>query len=404
MRGLAGALGACALLVALAACGSDGDSSISPTPPRASPTPLAAMIEVRPGAPIRIGVSAPLTGDQAALGVDIGDAAELAVADFGGQVDGHPVEVVRVDDGCADPERAVEAARRLIAEAAIAGVIGPMCTTGVQAAGPLYERAGLIHVVATATRVELSEAGRRTFFRVAWRDDVQARIQARYAALGAGAKTAFVVDDGEPYGKGLADHFVGEFEAAGGRVVVRERIGRGTTDFSTLAREVRVAAPDVMVFQGVNPEGALIVRALRAELYGGLFMGPDGLLSVRDFLNVAQAAATDAIITGAVMPEAAFSERFFQRFNRQPATPFVLQAHDSTTALLRALDATGATDTSGSLAIDRERLRETLRTQAFAGLTGEVAFDENGDRRGESAGALGLTVYRVGMGQFVPVQ
>ena len=49
----------------------------------------------------------------------------------------------------------------------------------------------------------------------------------------------------------------------------------------------------------------------------------------------------------------------------------------------------------GNLTIDRQLLAETLRAQRFAGLSGSLTFDENGDRRGETAPELGLRIYRI---------
>jgi len=158
-----------------------------------------------------------------------------------------------------------------------------------------------------------------------------------------------------------------------------------------------------VVFEGLNPEGALIVKALREGQFTGAFMAPDGMLSTRDFLDAAGAAADGAIVTGGAAPDEAFVLRFEERFKRRPSTPFVLQTHDAVTVLLRALDAVATRD-AGGLSISREALLSRLRETEFAGLTGRIAFDAAGDRRGESASELGLRIYRVGPTGFEAIE
>jgi branched-chain amino acid transport system substrate-binding protein len=390
---------ACLLLTA---CGSS-DAESGARSPTAQPT-VNPVTSVAADQPIVIGVSAALSGDQVNSGADIADAVELAVADFGGSVDGRPVTVMRLDDGCTDPEMAVAVARSFIAEPALAGVVGPMCTTGAQAANSVYEKAAIPHVSPSTTRAEISGQDESYFFRTAWRDDVQSGMQVRYAREALLAESAFVVDDGDPYGRNLADSFVEQFEDAGGRVLLRQRIKRGETDFSALVRQVLSAAPSVFVYEGFSPEGPLIIKALRDGGYTGTFIGPDGLLNARDFLPTAGPQGEGAVITGGATPAEDFVLRFTERFGRSPSTPFVLQAHDAATALLRAIGVVAEPQAGGALRIDRTRLAEALRAQEFDGLTGPIAFDARGDRRGTTARELGLTVYRVSNGGFAAIE
>ena len=391
---------AIAIAVILSACGGSGSHTVTPT---VAPDP-PAVITIASGQPITIGVSSAMSGDQEALGRDIADAADLAISDAGGVVKGHKIALRREDDGCNDPEKALAAARTLTSIDSIAGVVGPMCTTGLQAADKTYADARVAHITPSTTRVEIAAPEKQYFFRTCWQDDAQARTQAAYARETANAASAIVVEDGEPYGKALADAFVSAFESAGGRVMSRKRIERGTTDFSSLAQQVTSASPDVLVFEGLNPEGVLLAKALRESAFAGQFIGPDALLSERDFILAGRGSVDGAIITGGPIPGDAFVAKFRDRFQRVPATPFVLQSYDAATALIKAIDATATISASGELTIDRVALAATLHQQRFAGLTGTVAFDDRGDRAGEGAHELGLEVYRVTNGRFEPVR
>jgi branched-chain amino acid transport system substrate-binding protein len=352
---------------------------------------------------IVVGVSAALTGLQAQLGQDLADAVDLAIEEFGRPIAGHAVRSVRADDGCNDSEMATEAATRLVANEGLAGIVGPMCTTGAQAANDVYEAAGVIHVTASATRESLSEQGEQFFFRSAWRDDVQAHVQAAYALDELDEGTAVVIEDGDPYGKALAEAFVQAYESGGGDVLSRERIKRGDTDFSALARQIVSAAPGVVVFEGLDPEAALFLRDLNEEGFEGTFMGPDSLLNTRDFIVAGGAATEGAIISAGIVPDTAFIERFQARFGRIPSTSFVLQAYDATRALLVALDGHTA-GSSGELSIERDELASALRARTLTGMTGTIRFDEVGDRSGDSPREAGLAIYRVTNGAFEQVE
>ncbi len=278
-----------------------------------------------------------------------------------------------------------------------------MCTTGAQAADKVYEAAGVVHLLPTATRDDLSAQGERYFFRTAWSDDTQAQVQAQYARTIADASTAVVIDDGEPYGTTLADAFAASFAAAGGRVLSRERVERGSVDFGTLTGLVTSASPDIAVFEGLNPEAALLVKALRGGGYAGTFMAPDGVLSVRDFIVPGGAATDGAVVTAGDEPDPVFVARFKDRFQREPMTPFVLQAHDAAAALIQAIGNSAERESDGSLVIDRAKLADALRAKPYSGLTGTIQFDDHGDRAGTTPAQLGIAVYRVSDGRFEQV-
>jgi branched-chain amino acid transport system substrate-binding protein len=384
------------MLLASACSGGDGGGRTR------TPTPqVISELSVDDGDAAIIGVSASLGGAQT-VGQDLADAVTLAVEDYGRLLAGHTVEVVAADDGCNDAEVAVEAATELLRRNALA-VVGPMCGTGSHAANDEYEDAGILHITASATRSDLSKSGSSFFFRTAWRDDDQARVQAQLAR-NIGIETAIVVDDADPYGRTLADRFVSSFEDAGGRVVARERVQRGAKAFVPLARLILTANPGAVVYEGLDPAGGLLLRDLRAEGYEGVFIGPDSLFSATNFIaNAGASAAEGAYLTAGPSPDVAFLQRFSERFGREPATGFVLQAYDAARVALTALDA-AASEQAGATMFDRERLLDAMRTQTFSGLTGTMRFGEQGDRSGDTARGLGLAVYRVSGGVFEQVE
>ena len=391
------------LLVAIiCACGGDSDGAPTPEPAlELEPLTIGTTDD------IIIGVSAALSGSQAAIGQDLADAVDMAIEEFGGSVAGHAVRSARADDGCNDAEMAADAAERLVDTVGLVGVVGPMCTTGAQAANDIYETAGVVHITPSATRDSLSAGDGSSapgfFFRTVWRDERQAHVQSAYAAGDLDASSAVVIDDGDPYGKTLADAFIPAFEEAGGTVLSRERIERGTTNFDTIARQILTGDPDLIVFQGLDPEGALLLRDLREAGFRGDFMGPDSLFNAQDFIATSGQAAEGAILTAGPVADSAFLDRFNARFGRIPATAFVLQAYDATRAILDTVQAQ-TEGASGDLQLDRAQFAATLRQRSEVGLTGPITVDGRGDRAGTSPREAGLAIYRVTNSAFEQVE
>ena len=98
----------------------------------------------------RIGLEAPLSGEQAILGKGMLKGAELAAAQLNAQsgILGRQVEIVPIDDA-ADPETGVQAAKSAIA-AGLDGVVGPYNSgVGIETL-PLYLKAGLVPIRLTS--------------------------------------------------------------------------------------------------------------------------------------------------------------------------------------------------------------------------------------------------------------
>ena len=74
---------------------------------------------------LRIGVEAPLSGEQSVTGVGMINGAQLAADEINadGGVDGRQIEIIAIDDA-ADPDTGVAAAEAAIADG-LDGVVGP---------------------------------------------------------------------------------------------------------------------------------------------------------------------------------------------------------------------------------------------------------------------------------------
>jgi len=388
VRWLSVVLGLIGLLaLAALACGEDqkADTDGGNGVTRSLQTPIA----IPAGEPIVIGVSVPLTGPDGTVGLEDRDAVIASVerwkATNGEQIGGHDIDIIAEDDGCTEAEITVQAAERLVRRSGLVGVIGPDCSDGAAAAIPVYAEAGVVAISGSATATNLAETqpGGGFFFRTAYRNDLEGLLVGLFISFDLAASSMYSIDDGEAYGRDLAD--VGQrYMEENGVNVTRESVTRGTVDFSELAAKIAAASPDFVGFAGFNPEAALLYRQLRDAGYDGLFGAGDAAASVGGFIEpVGHEAAEGALFAGCslTLPEQ-FQETFAELHDYEPSeSAFVAQYADAATILLNAVAEVAEEQGDGSLVIDPLELRDAVRASVLPdGISGAIAFDENGDR------------------------
>jgi branched-chain amino acid transport system substrate-binding protein len=336
------------------------------------------------GQEIRIGVAGPLTTPSATFGLEMRQAVDLAIDErnAAGGASGGKIVVVVVDDQ-ADPEKGKTVAKALCDDPQVLAVVGPVNSGVMLATEKVYAACALPIVTPMASNPGITEQGLANVFRLTNRDDRKGPGLARWLITKMGKKAAVVVDDGTPYGKGLADQFSNGFSAAGGAVVTRWTAKAGQTDF---AAEVSGLPKDfdVLFFGGIK-EGAYILKDMRKAGLNQVFACGDGCWSVGGFIKPAEGAATAgegvrvlsaAPALGTVPGSAEFAERYKARFG--PINNYAASSYDSARVVMSAIDA-AATKTGGLP--DRADVLAALKDIKFQGVAyaAPEAFDAKGD-------------------------
>jgi len=359
--------------------------------------------------PIKIGISSALSGDVKGLGLPIADSATVA-AD-GITIKGHKIEFVREDDLC-KPEGGPAAADRLI-KANVVAVVGPICSGGTRAALKVYDEAGLTHISPSATAGDLSNPQGRaegpyvTFFRVPVLNADEAREQANYVYDVLKAKTAFVVFDTDDYGKDLSQQFQESFKKKGGKIVGQPTgYEKKQSDFNSVIANIKQAKPDVIYQAGFYAEATVFLQQLRKDndTKNIRYMGGDGVKN-DELLTGAKDAAEGIYLAlpGTLGSEfGAFAKKYAaltkgKESDAEGAT-FGPESYDAAAAILKALEKV-AKDSGGKLTIDGKALNEAILKSDFAGASGQVKFQNNGDR----AGAV-VRFFKVQGGKYVQLK
>ena len=344
---------------------------------------------------IKIGCAAPLTGDQAQLGIDtcrgVRFAAERA-NEKGMGVKGFKLEALALDDQH-NPAQAVNVAKKFVSDNNVIAVIGHFNSSCTKPASAVYHEARMVQITAASTNPELSRQGFDTFFRVAATDDVQGPKGANYAVKKLGAQKIFVIDDKTTYGKGLADEFEKEARKLGITILGHEGITQGDKDFTPLLTKIRPLAPDLIYIGGIYPEGALLLRQARGLGIGAIFMGGDGL-ATPIFIQLASAEiaeGTYATMVGGDMKKIPSAAEFVKAYEAKfgELGQWSAYGYDAANIVIQAIQKAGRKD--------REAVLKAIREiPSFSGVTGEVVFDAKGDNQNQFIG-----VFKVEKGQLV---
>ncbi len=344
---------------------------------------------------IKIGCAAPLTGDQAQLGIDTCRGVDLAVQqanEKGKGIAGFRFEMLALDDQH-NPAQAVNVAKKFISDPDVITVVGHFNSSCTKPASAIYHEAGMVQVTAASTNPALSRQGFKTFFRVAATDDVQGPKGANYAARHLNPKRVFIIDDKTTYGKGLADEFEKEMKKLGLNVLGHEGITQGDKDFSPLLTKIKPLEPDLIYFGGIYPEGALLLRQARALNMSCNFMGGDGL-TTPIFIQLATpgiAEGTYATMVGGDMKKTPSAAQFVKDYETKYGSLGQWSAYgfDAANILIEAIEKAGKKDRA-------EVLKAMREIPHFPGVTGDVVFDEKGDNQNQFIG-----VFKVEKGNLI---
>ena len=350
-----------------------------------SATVCAAQGELA-GQDLRIGVAGPLTTPSATFGVEMRQAVDLAIDErnAAGGVLGGKVAAKVMDDQ-ADPEQGKAVAQAICDDKQVLAVVGHVNSGVMLATENVYADCGLPVLTSMASNPAITDRGLANVFRLTNRDDRKGPALARWLMTKMGKKVAVVVDDGTPYGKGIADQFSSGFTAAGGGVVTRWTTKSGQTDFSA---EI-AALPkdfDVLFFGGIK-EGAYILKDMRKAGLKQAFACGDGCWSVGGFIKPAEGATavgegvrvlSAAPAIGRVAGSGEFADRYKARFG--PINNYAASSYDSARIVMAAIEA--AAKAKNGLPTRAEVLA-ALKSLTFQGVSyaAPVAWDAKGDNK-----------------------
>lgn len=361
-------------------------------------------LRIPAGEMIRVGLATDLSNILPAPGLDMAQAAQLAITQFNqrGGLLGFEVELVIEDDLCT-PDGAEIVADSFIRYGDITAVVGHLCSGASIVASHRYQRAR-IPMMSISTADSFTDQGLDVANRIALNDNIQGVVAARYIFKLLNLRQIIVLHDSSSYGEGLAETVAETFQLLGGRVLLFEGIASGEVDASAEALS-RVADQhfDLVYFGGYDRDAAYLREQLHAlGLDDVLLFSGDGVYNL-DYLDFVRTLSEGTFVTfprqvGDPGANAAFHTAYEAEYgiSANELGPYHAQAYDAANLILIALQRSAVLDEDGSLLIDRETLIKNLRgLRRVRGLTGLISCDERGE-----CGAGRIAVYQAQDGRW----
>lgn len=265
---------------------------------------------------IKVGVMLPLSGELGPIGIKMLNGAILAakVANNTGGIGGRPIKIV-AEDTLALPDRAIEAAKKLVEVEGVKVIVGPATSAEVLAMAKYVNDRQVVIISTSGTAAKISELGNDYVFRVVPSDVLQtAAIADLIKAKGYKRVVTFVVAN--DYGIGLEE---GLKKIVRDMVVGSIRYDPQKGDFRSELEQAKAWNPDA-VFYALWVESGKIVfkQAMDLGLDNIPSLGGEGMHDVSFFADAKAAeymAKTTLTGTKPTSPRGTYGyEHFYQLY------------------------------------------------------------------------------------------
>ncbi|GGL84334.1 branched chain amino acid ABC transporter substrate-binding protein [Streptomyces fumigatiscleroticus] len=366
---------------------------------------------------LTIGVDAPLSGENSTTGLGIQYGAQIAVDDANKNklVPGVTFKLKALDDK-AQPATGQSNATALTGDDTVVGAVGPLNSGVAQTMQQVFASADMVQISPSNTAPELTQGKNwqttkerpyKTYFRTATTDELQGSFAADYAYNGLKKKKAFVVDDKQTYGAGLARIFNAKFKELGGQVVATDHVNTGDKDFGSLVTKIKNSGADLLYYGGQYDESSLITKQLKDAGVKIPLFGGDGMFA-STYIETAGKASEGDLVTSVGVPADTLpaAKQFIATYKSKGYKgdygAYGAYSYDAATAIINAVKAVKDAN-GGKLPTDSKELRskvvDAVQNSNFDGISGKVSFDQYGDTTNKQ-----LTVYQVTKGEWKSVK
>lgn len=376
------------------------DGTVAPIPPK----PAKFEGPTAKSGKIKIVSSLPRTGSAKGQTDTIVNGIKLALEEVNYKVGDFTIEYEDLDDATAqagqwDAQRETSNAQRAVQDLDVMVYIGTYNSGAAKIAMPILNRADLLMISPANTTPSLTKpntgdkdeparyrpTGRVNYFRVVPTDDVQGPVAAWWAKK-MKVKSVYILDDGEAYGKGIADLFKSECEDERVRIKVlgQETIDVRAQEFRALMLKIKKENPDLVYFGGTTQTKAgQLAKDMKSVGLDCPFMVPDGCYE-KAFIESAGADVLNGrcyVTFGGLPPSElvkqggkskAFVEAYERKFGKMPDEAYAVYGYECALVALEAIRRAGEKN--------RQAITYAAHTiRNFQGALGTWSFDANGD-------------------------
>lgn len=324
---------------------------------------------------IRIGYLADMSGTYRDLSGPGGlEALNMAIEDFGGQVNGKKIVVFSADD-LNKPDVGANTVRQWVDERNVDMVTGMVASSVVLAASKVVEQSGKLALISGAAASSLTNEYCSPNH-IHWTYDSYALANGTAkSVLAGGGKKWFILTADYAFGHAMEADITKVVEADGGQVVGKARHPFPSSDFSSYILQAQGSGADVIAFANA---GSDTVNSLMTASQFGVAQSGQKLAGMVVFLNDIHAMGLDVtqnlmLTTGWYWDmndeSRAWAQRYQKRFGKMPGM-VPAGIYSATMSYLNAIKATGSDEA------------QAVRTQMMATPVNDM-FAKNGKIRAD---------------------
>jgi branched-chain amino acid transport system substrate-binding protein len=325
-------------------------------------------------AQIKMAVTGPITGPNAAFGAQLKNGVEQAVEDInaGGGILGQKITLSYGDD-VSDPKQGVSLANKFVGEG-VKYVIGPFNSGVTMPASEVYQENGILEITPSATNPKITERGMWNIFRTCGRDDQQGEVASKYILAKFKGKKVAIVHDKTTYGQGLADETKKGLNKGGIKEVLYEGINLGEKDFSALVSKIKSSGADLVYWGGLHTEGGLLVRQMRDQGIKAPLMGGDGI-TTDEFASVGGPGVEGTLMTyGPDARKNPAAKEVVEKFKAKKFEPeaYTLYSYAAVQVIKQAAEQ--------AKSLDPKKVAEAIKSgKTFKTVIGDLSYNKKGD-------------------------
>jgi branched-chain amino acid transport system substrate-binding protein len=325
-------------------------------------------------ADIKMAVTGPLTGPNAAFGAQLKNGVEQAVEDINaaGGILGQKI-VLSYGDDVSDPKQGVSLANKFSGDG-VKYVVGPFNSGVTMPSSEVYQENGILEITPSATNPKITERGMWNIFRTCGRDDQQGEVAGKYILTKFKGKKIAVVHDKTTYGQGLADETKKAMNKGGLKEVLYEGVNVGEKDYSALVSKIKASGADLVYWGGLHTEGGLIVRQMRDQGLKAPMMSGDGI-TTDEFASIGGPGVEGTLMTygpdARNNPAAKDAVAKFRAKKFEPEA-YTLYSYAAVQVIKQAAEQ--------AKSLDPKKVSETIKSgKAFKTVIGDLSYNKKGD-------------------------
>ncbi|MGQ9512595.1 ABC transporter substrate-binding protein [Thermodesulfitimonas sp.] len=368
-------------------------------------TTTAPAPQGTPKEPYKIGAIVDASGPAASLGEPERDTLKMLAAELNakGGIDGHPVELIILDNKSLESET-VLAAKRLIDQDKVLAIIGCTQSSTSLAIVDTVTKARVPTVsMAASAKIVTPVAERHWVFKTAQSDIIVANKIAKYL-VGKGVKNVAFLSVNNAFGDSGLVNFEKAAQANGLNILLKEKFEATDTDMTAQLAKVKASQAQATVVWAIPPAASIVTKNFR-ELGIKMPLVQTHGIGNKKFLELAGAAANGVVapmgklLVAEQLPDSdpqkqvllQYIADYQKRYNARPST-FGGYAYDAFNLVVKAIKQAGP---------DRAKIRDALeQITGYVGISGVFNMSPQ-DHNGLSEDSMVMVEIRDGKWQLL---